>query len=75
MNKRKRNIKLAIAWIVMLIASGLAYYYYGWKLVLILFLFTWGNNIEREVKFVTDLFDFLQNYKTKKDDYVDQERG
>ena len=43
--KRKRNIRIA-GIIIILIAYGLIFYFFSWKLALILFLIQLSNNLE-----------------------------
>ncbi len=46
-----------------LIGLGLAWYWYGWRLIIVLLIVLWGNNIEQRVKLFTFLKKLVETAK------------
>ena len=59
-----KSIKI-IGGILLLIGGGLAWYWFSWKLTLILFLVLTGNNMEQGANLVDKVINLLNNFQNE----------
>jgi len=65
--KSEMNLQRIIGMLIGIVALGLTYYWFSWKLVLVIFLSIYGNNLEQAGRFKAIARSIAENVHSIKD--------